>query len=102
HITSATNGANSVSVEGTLSGVPAGTYVIEVFGGNTPTSAGKIFLGQVGVTVVADGTGTFSATFSIAGGLPGGFVTATVTDSITDTSAYAAAVPVQGTVATPS
>jgi uncharacterized repeat protein (TIGR01451 family) len=101
-ISSAQFGAGTITIQGTLSSMPSGTYAVQFFQNTAcdPSGAGEgqTYLGEVTITTAASGVGTFNVTFA---GVAGGFATATATDSLGNTSEFSACAAIT-TPATPS
>jgi hypothetical protein len=95
-LTSATFGGGVLTVQGTLQGLPATTYTVELFANSAGGPAqGERFLASLTVTTGPDGSATFTVSLAVAVD-PGESVTATATDPGNNTSPFSNAALVTG------
>jgi len=88
-ITSVQTLASTLTVQGSLSGLPSTAYTIDLYANVSPDASahgeGQVYLGSVGVVTNAAGQATFSVSVPRLGGL---HLAATATDSSGNTSEF--------------
>jgi hypothetical protein len=94
-LTSVVSGGGATTVEGTFTGQPGTTYLIELFADSGNPAEGRRFLGAVTLMTGADGVAHFTLSFGLELGA-GEVVTATATDPLGNTSAFSAGMAVTG------
>ncbi len=98
-LTAATTDGDTTTVAGTLAGVPATTFTVEIFVNDecNPSGYGEgaHFLAALAVAADGDGNAGFAITVAIAVN-PGQFITATATDPDGNTSEFSACLVVTG------
>jgi titin len=92
-LTSAVSGGGFTTIQGTFTGRPSTTYLLEFFADSNTPAQGKRFLGAVVVTTDAMGHANIVLTIGVELD-PGMGVTATATDPANNTSAFSAPVVV--------
>jgi hypothetical protein len=94
-LASAVSGGGFTTIQGTFTGQPATTYLLEFFADAETPAEGRQFLGAIVVTIGADGVANIQLTIGLELH-PGDMVTATATDPNGNTSAFSPGVPVTG------
>src|SRR5262249_44533387 len=94
-LTSVVSGGGFTTIQGTFTGRPSTTYILEFYADSGAPAQGRRFLGSITVTTGADS----SASILLSIGLdvtPGEFVTATATDPNNNTSSFSTGMAVTG------
>jgi hypothetical protein len=95
-LTSAVIKNGTLTVAGTVAGIPGETSTLDFFDNPVRARRGEAFLGSLTVTVGIDGHGSLA--FQVSGGVyVGDFVTGTATDAAGNTSRFSKPVQVTGT-----